>query len=245
MRQLLDDIRASVGLDRRALALRSGVSKSTIYRIEGAQVDPSVGTLRELALAAGFDLDISLAPLSDVNAARAAREILAGPATGEKDKAVADWEARLHRWVPNGDPVEIARTAGVSSSLLKRAGATYLCGSVDELKIAAAASAGETSWILSGVSGIRRLNPDTDGPAAGPSVVYTADPHRLVRRLAHMALCRPEEADLIVVPYTADLDVDAFLDDGIRVVAPIQTLVDAFGIGGALADKAETIARSW
>lgn len=245
MRQLVDDIRAHAGLDRRELAERSGVSKSTVYRIEGAQVDPSVGTLRELALAAGFDLDISLAPLSDVNAARAAREILAGPANVDKDKAVADWEARLHRWVPGGDPVEIARAAGVSSSLLKRAGATYLCGSVDELKIAAAAGAGETPWILSGLSGIRRLTTDADDPAAGPYVVYTGDPHRLLRRLAHMAPCRPEDADLVVVPYTADLGVDAFDDGGIRVVAPIQTLVDAFGIGGALADTAETIARSW
>ena len=245
MRQLLEEVRAVSGLDRRALARRSGVSRSTVYRIEGAQVDPSVGTLRELALAAGFDLDVSLAPLSDPDAAMAARVILAAPTGVELLPAVTEWVARLRRWVPDGDPVEIVRTAGMSSSLLKRTGAVFLSGDVDELKIAAASDFADAPWVLSGLSGITRLKPDGDTTTIGPYVAYSGDPHRLVRRLANMTTCLPQDAHLIIAPYTSDLIVDALDDGAIHVVAPIQALVDAFGIGGPLGDDAEIIARSW
>lgn len=59
---LLRDARATAGLSMRALAERAGTSTSTITRIEAGTMDPTVGMLRRLLLAAGHELEVSLQP---------------------------------------------------------------------------------------------------------------------------------------------------------------------------------------
>ena len=152
----------------------------------------------ELALAAGFELVLSLAPLSDPDAARAARVLLdpryaASFVLSGGSIEVDAWVEGLHRWVPGGDPIDIVRTAGQSSSLLHRPGAVFLRGHATELKLASAGDFSGQSWLLSGAAVIDRIGePDDDGgddisavhgSSRSPYVIYSADTHRFTRLL--------------------------------------------------------------
>ncbi len=261
--QILDQITEESGLSKSALAIRSGLARSTQHRIRSGTVDPTLGSIRELALAAGYELDLSLAPLSDPDAARAARAILDPPyeatyALNGRTRGVEEWVKRLHRWVPDRNPVEIVREAGQSSSLLHRPGAEFLRGHVTGLKVASAGDFSKQDWLLSGAAVIDRIDApvgDDDGEASNvatgtaapgrPYVVYCSDPHRFVRLLDNMEQVRPEKANLIVAELTDDVSMGSWEDGSIKLVAPIQGLIDAFGIGGPVGQSAERIARSW
>lgn len=245
MDHMVVQARELAGLSQSALAKRSGVSRSTQFRIESGAVDPGLGTVRELALACGFELRLDLAPLSDPHAANAARAMLDHSFDLEVTPAIREWIERLERWVPDKDPIAIVREAGTSSSLHRRDGAVHLAGSVDELKLASAGEFSRAQWAVSGTGVLQRMAEANDGPVTGVHVVYTADKHRYLRLLDNMTPVRHERAALIVADYTEGLDQDAWLDGRIRMVAPIQALIDGFGLGGELASAAERIARSW
>lgn len=252
MQRIIDRIVEESGLSKASLSARSGIARSTLYRIRDGLVDPTVGSVRELALSAGYDLELSLAPLSDSDAARAARVILdplfaASFESSQPDRAAEAWIERLRRWVPSGDPVEICRTAGESSSLLHRQGAIFLRGRVTELKLASAGEFSKRDWFLSGAAVIDRIG-EPGGDAVDdkmPYVVYTDDPRRFDRLLDNMEHVRPEKATLIIAERTDGIGIDAWKDGKIELVAPIQGIIDAFGIGGRLAVAAEQNARNW
>lgn len=257
---VIDQITTGSGLSASALAARSGLARSTQYRIRNRSVDPTVGSLRELALAAGYELDLSLAPLSDPDAARAARMMLdqtyaSSSERGERSIGVDEWVERLRRWVPDDDPVEIVAQAGRSASVLHRPGAQFLRGRITELKIASAADYSDQTWFLSGAAVIDRIDEQADDAADRsrapyPYIVHCSDPHRLVRLLENMERSRPEKAGLIVVPLTDGIEVGSWQAGPsvlapLTLVAPIQGIIDSFGIGGAIGEAAERIARRW
>jgi transcriptional regulator with XRE-family HTH domain len=252
MQHIVDQIIEESGLSKGSLSARSGMARSTLWRIRDGLVDPTVGSVRELALSAGYELELSLAPLSDPDAGRAARVILdalfeASFELAQPHQNTVAWIERLHRWVPSGDPVEVCRTAGQSSSLLHRKGAIFLRGRVTELKLASAGEFSKRDWFLSGAAVIKRIGKQdsTMSDDAMPYVVHTDDPRRLDRLLDNMEHARPEKATLIIAERTDGIGIDAWTDGKIQLVAPIQGLIDAFGIGGNLAIAAERIARSW
>jgi hypothetical protein len=55
----------------------------------------------------------------------------------------------------------------------------------------------------------------------------------------------PREADVIVAPSHPGIYVDSWMDKLVRYVAPIQMLLDAFGLGEPLAQAGMAEARSW
>jgi transcriptional regulator with XRE-family HTH domain len=67
---MLRDARLAAGLSARALALKAGVSTTTVTRIEAGRMDPTVGMLSRLLAATGRTLQLSMveqrgaAPLS-------------------------------------------------------------------------------------------------------------------------------------------------------------------------------------
>lgn len=252
MQHIVDQIVRESGLTKASLSARSGIARSTLWRIRDGVVDPTVGSLKELALSAGLELELALTPLSDPNAARAARVMLDAlfaasfELTGP-DPAVESWIERLQRWVPSGDPVELCETAGQSSSLLNRRGAIFLRGRVTELKLASAGEFSKKDWFLSGAAVIDRIGVLRTGTPdiAMPYVVYAENPLRFERLLDNMDRTRPDKATLIIVERTDGIGIDSWNDHKIKLVAPIQGLIDAFGIGGPIGDAAEYIARSW
>lgn len=65
---LVSDARRRGGLSQRELARRAGVSRTTVAEIEAGQRDPTLGTLRNVLRAAGWDIDVRLSPADDHDA---------------------------------------------------------------------------------------------------------------------------------------------------------------------------------
>jgi hypothetical protein len=73
-----------------------------MHRVLNGLVDPSLGTLDEVALACGIQLDLAAQPLSDPLAASAARAMLEGGYEPPSDPGVAALAERLPRMAASG-----------------------------------------------------------------------------------------------------------------------------------------------
>ena len=96
---------ADLGSTPSATARATGLARTTIQRMRAGVTSPTLETLRELALAAGYDLDVALVPASDPAAAVAAR-VIADPADTGSSRSwkASDWRTparsrRSQRWV--------------------------------------------------------------------------------------------------------------------------------------------------
>ena len=63
--ELVTEARQRAGLSQRELARRSGVSRTTVVELESGRRDSSLGTLRSVLAAAGFDLELLLVRRDD------------------------------------------------------------------------------------------------------------------------------------------------------------------------------------
>ncbi|MCL2781944.1 MAG: helix-turn-helix domain-containing protein [Actinomycetia bacterium] len=97
---------AGPGLTAAAVARRAGVSASTVHRVRNNKVSPSVGMLRETALACGVNLELAAKPTSDRNAAAATRWMLEDGHQPPADLEVVAWRSRLVRFTDGGGPIE-------------------------------------------------------------------------------------------------------------------------------------------
>lgn len=221
-----------------------GVNRSTLHRIAAGDVQPTLGTLRELAIAHGLELQLATSPLSDPDAAVAAR-VLLDPAHPEStSSAVQVWVERLERRHPDGAPVPILHAAARASTLRHRPGAVYLRGSDAALRLASAGEASRGRWAVSGRAALAL------GSAAaqrGPSVLWAEDVERVAQLLGdtHSRAATSRGAHVIVAGLSDSVLVDAFEVDRVRYVAPVQMLLDCIGLGGELADAADAIAKEW
>jgi len=75
-RGIITELRERSGISPTSLRARSDVSRATQRRIDTGESDVTLGTLRELAIAAGLDIALDLVPLSDPEAAAGARALL-------------------------------------------------------------------------------------------------------------------------------------------------------------------------
>lgn len=231
------------GLTLSALSRRSGVSRNTIHRADTGRGDLTLRTLRELAIAAGMDVDVRLVPLSDPDAAAGARVLLGEDIPDELvDDDVRAWVARLRRMVPESNPVKVVLEAGAAVAPRARVGAIGLDGTFDELKLAAAAESAGGRWAMSGAPALRRLA--DDAPDA-PVILHADEPAAVVRYLAPMRDAPTSIARVIVVPLTPIVLVDSAIDERIRLVAPVQALLDSVALGGPAAQTALMIAERW
>ena len=239
-------IRDAADMTSVELTERSGVSRMTQHRIDAGLSDSTIGTLRELALAAGFDLELNLVPVSDPDAAVAARSILDSAVTSEDlTRGASEWVTRLRRLTgPVNDPVDIVSEAGRATAPLQRKGAILLLGDWDDLKLASAASASAAPWVVSGTPALRRIA-ETSAQPSGPAIVYTADPEAVARHLAHFRPARPSTANLALLPLAPIVLVDSWEDGPVHLVAPVQAILDNIGLGGQNADIALATAREW
>lgn len=221
-----------------------GVNRSTLHRIAAGDVEPTLSTLRELAIAHGLELQLATAPLSDPDAAAAAR-VLLDPAHPEPTStAIQAWVERLERRHPDGAPIQILHAAARASTLQHRPGAVYLRGSDAALRLASAGEASRGRWAVSGRAALALGNADAP---RGPSVLWAEDVERAAQLLTetHTSAAAPRTAHVIVAELNDSVEIDAFELDRVRYVAPIQMLLDCIGLGGELAQAAEAIAKEW
>ena len=231
-------------LSASAVARRAGVSNSTLYRVLNDQVDPSIGTLREIAVACGVGLTLNTGPLTDAAAAAAARVILEDGYCPSLP-GVELWVERLRRQVGD-DPVQIVEAAGRASSPLLRPGSQLLAGPVEVGRVASAGQASGGQWALSGLAGFRLPGLWERLPA--PTILWCEDVRRIGQLLADADLpraTRPQRTSLAIVEADSALFTNSFEKDRVRYVAPIQILLDGFAIGGVVADIARREAQTW
>lgn len=235
---------AASGSTAAAVARRAGVSGSTMHRVLNDQVDPSVGTLREIAVACGLQLVTSTEPLADPAAAAAARLMLEdgyAPSVPGTDQ----WVHRLTRQAGD-DPVEIVAAAGQASAPLARDGSRLLAGQVTVGRVASAGAASGGNWALSGLAGFRLPGLWEQLPA--PSILWCEDVRRVDQLLADAGLrptARAGRASLAIVAADKNLFTGSFEREKVRYAAPIQLLLDGFSIGGELAGLARREAQAW
>lgn len=225
---------------------RAGVSASTLSRVLNDQVDPSVGTLREIALACGVDLHLESHPVSDPDAARAARSSM------ESDYPpipleVEAWVRRLDRFSDDPeDPVSVISTAARYASPLNRTGALLFRGAVPLGQVASAGAASGGQWALSGAAGM--YLPRTDEVAPTATILWCTEPRRASQIIADSPLRatdRPDKATVAVIGAETELFTGAFTQGIITYAAPIQIMLDCLSMSGQVFDDALTEVKSW
>jgi len=226
------------GLSVTEVARRAGVSRTTIMRIQNGTVSPSVSTLTELAIACGRHLEVTTRPLSDPNAAQAARYLLESGFVPDDQTAAEAWASRLER-MRLSNPVDIVQAAGCASAPGLRPETRLFAG---QHAVLAASSAGEASgqrWAISGAPVL--------GSAGGTAVLHCENAQRCAGLLQDSMRERAagQSADLVVVPAGAGTFYDSWEQDHVRLAAPIQGLLDCVGLGGELAEAALAEARRW
>lgn len=217
---------------------------STLHRVQHNQVDPSVGTLREIAAACGQHLALTTRPLADPAAAAAARFLLEdGYEASLPD--VELWVERLTRQAGD-DPVQIVETAGKASGPLHRHTSRLYSGSVEVGRVASAGEASGGRWALSAMAGLKL--PGIWEPLPTPTILWCEDVRRVEQLLADADLIRatrPERTTLALVEADLALFTHSFEKDRVQYAAPIQIVLDSLSMDGAIRDIARREVESW
>ena len=217
-----------------------------MHRILNDLVDPSIGTLREIAFACGIQIDLAARPLSDPLAAAAARASLEGGYEPPADPGVAAWQERLHRMAASGKPVDIVKSAAAASGPLHRPGAVLLHGEVTLARVASAGDASKGHWAISGAAGLYLPPPSETVPPV--TILWCEDVRRVMHLLADTELRQSQRLDraaVAVISAEPQLFTGSFTEGFVRYAAPIQIVLDCIAQGGVLAEDAIEEAKSW
>lgn len=251
---------ATLGSTPSATARATGLARSTIQRIHNGTTSPSMETLRELALAAGYDIDVQLVPASDPAAAVAAR-VIADPATPaleslggwemtspDEVRQIKEWVARLDRRVGE-DHRGLLQLAGRCSAPQHRKGARFFAPKPGLTQAQTAEIVGSalhpTNGALSGVAAARAYLGHAPDP--GPLVAWSTDVDAVTERLS-ATLREVDEyqpAGILVAPTMQSYLVDMVMPPAWnqQIVSPFQAAIDLYGLGyDQLADE---ITEGW
>lgn len=236
----------SAGLSSYRVSRRAGVSASTMSRVLSNKVDPTVGTLQEIAIACGLQLHVEARPSSDPNAARAARSMLEAEYP-EPTPEVEEWRQRLGRLTEESDnPVSIVTVAAAYAAPLRRQGAYLFSGKVPVGQIASAGSASAGQWAVSGAAGL--YLPESHAPAPPPTILWCTEARRAGQILSDSPLestSRPDRVTVAVIEAEPELFTGSFSQGVVTYAAPIQIMLDCLSLAGRVADDALTEVKSW
>lgn len=213
-------------------------------RVLAGRVDPTAGTLTEIALACGFELDLHARPSSNPGAARAARVML--ESGYPDDERLSPWKERLTRFAATPAPVDLLTAAARYASPLLRPGAVLFTGDVTLGQVASAGDATRARWAISGAAGLRLPDPHVNAPAT--TILWTEDPRRAAQLLTDSSLervSRPRRATVAVLAAEPALFTHAFTRGIVTYAAPIQIMLDCLAQGGAVATEALEEIRTW
>lgn len=236
----------AAGMTASTIARRAGVSSSTLHRVINGKVDPSVGTLREIAIACGNQLHLTTDPLSEPMAAAAARSLLEEGYVPPADLEVTLWHDRLLRLAGSDDPIDLVTAAAKASSPLHRRQAIAFTGPETLLRLASAGDASRRQWVISGPSGLALQGGSKATPVT--TILWCEDPLRVSHMLTDSKLTvtqRRDRATVIVIDAEPELFFGSFQLGPLRYAAPIQIVIDCVAQGGAVAERAILEARSW
>lgn len=251
---------AQLGSTPSATARATGLSRMTVRRVREGVSSPTMETLREFALAAGYDIDLSLVPASDPAAAVAAR-VITDPATPTLDDLegwgmtspeeiaeIQGWVLRLGRRAGD-DPKRLIEMAGRYSAPQHRKGARFFApkpGLTQEQTIDVTNSAlRRLDGALSGVAAARAYLGHAPDP--GPVVAWSTETDAVAERLAQTMreVDDYQPAGVLVAPTMQAYFVDMLMPPNgeHQVVSPIQAAIDLYGLG--YEQLAEEITQGW
>lgn len=232
----IDQLIALAAQQPTRISRRSGVSRSTLKRVGDGTSEPTLATLREVALALGLDVRVAAGPASDPFAAAAARTLIDDSVPEQpRDASVREWLERFERWGID-DPLTLVAEAGALQGLEHRPGVRFLRAGPGALAELPGLLAG-TGWALSGAAAAAVIRGEA---VAGPTVLWHegAAPTGLGTELVDATA-----ADLIVIPAGATELVGATGRDGLNFVAPVQLVIDLHSLG--MHGEAEFLTRGW
>lgn len=234
------------------LARRADISRTTALAVAEDQSRARVNTLRELALALGYDISIELERASDPLAAAAARVIL-GESSLRHDvdtRELDAWIARLRHYlgVDTGsneglDFLAIITEAARVSGAHHRVGAVMFSGRNDADRLVSVGRASGARWVLSGAAALDALGADS-----GHTVVFWTENAKHVAELfadTHRRVKIHTAADVVVAPAHPSVFAGSAMIEDVNLVAPLQGIIDAVAAGGVDRAIAEQLARSW
>ena len=234
------------------LARRADVSRTTALTVTEDQSRARVGTLRELALALGYDISIELDRASDPLAAAAARVMLGETSLrGDIETRELDaWIVRLERYLgvdagsADGlDVLDVITEAARVSGAHRREGAVMFSGRNDADRLISAGRASGARWVLSGSAALEALGADP-----GKTVVFwTEDTKHVAELLAgtHRQVKMHTAAEVIVAPAHPSVFAGSVTIEDVNLVTPLQGIIDAVAAGGVDREIAAHLARSW
>lgn len=230
------------------LARRAGVSRNTEWSLRRDPSRANLGTLRELALASGLDLNIDTVAASDPYAAAAARVMVGDLLADDVDdhRQLSEWIARLQRWGPDAAPLQLAEMAADVSAPQNRSGAVFLIGRRDADRLASAALASGDTWALSGAVALESLEIEPISTTS-PTVLWAARPNDVAGLLlsTHRQTTVVSAANVIVAPLHPTALVGSASLGRVVLVSPVQAIIDSLGVGGELRVAAHKIAGGW
>lgn len=251
-------VRALSGITRKDLAGLSGISPSTVGRIEHGDLDPTWGTLSRILEATGYRISgDTVVSAGDATAIMAARPVLESRNTTSAaavlrslpvgvaesaDRWVQRWEragwlspdANVDRAVAlavnAGNAAKIARRHAVRRTVVAPEGWQVLARQIG------------TSGFDYAVSGLVAAREDRASSSATAPMLYVDDPSVVIRRLA-LEETAPGQGVLLISASGDELG-QVEEDGGIRFVSRMQGILDAFAGPGREPDKAEDELRS-
>ncbi len=244
----------TAGGSRSELARRSGLSRNTEWLTRQDPGRANVKTIRELALACGYDLRIDLVPAYEPLAVIAARVLLGDlPAKLEaqpvNESDITAWQERLQRYAAPEDYLGIVGEAARLAAPQHSPEALFFAGRSDVRRLTSAAIASEAPWRLSGEAALDAMGAFGDGgpPEKLPVVVWSGAPATFGRFLAetHREVRVPGAADVVVAPLEWHHEVGGVDLDRTPLVSPVQAVIDSVGLGGGLAAAARRLMESW
>lgn len=242
----MDLLERSSTITRSEWARRAGVPRSTLYRALEGSVDVRLGTLQELAYAAGFEIDMSFRPTSDPDASDAARVLLGDTeATHVTSQGVASWIERIERFVGDGVIGDVFTEAGRASSLLFRDDAIGMRGRFSPDRLASCGYATGRDWALSGVDSLEAMGVPVS--IGGIHVLWTSQPKHAVQLLLDTGsvATHEHEVDLIICNPSALTLHGAVELEGIRMVSPVQGMIDCMGLREYERNLARSVVEGW
>lgn len=237
----IDELIALAGGQPTRVSRRSGVSRSTLKRVKDGTSEPTLSTLREVALALGLDITVQAGPASDPFAAAAARTLIDDSVPENPgDADVVAWLDRFERWKIN-DPLTLVAEAGILQGIHLRPGVRFVAVEPGELADLPEIFSrhNNTQWALSGAAAATVIMGQV---VDGPTVVWHNSTHPEQLRFG-TPVDTVEDADVILAPTGATELTGSYAQGPLNFVAPVQLVIDLHSL--KMPTEAEFLTRGW
>ncbi|ANE04939.1 helix-turn-helix domain-containing protein [Corynebacterium crudilactis] len=237
----IDELIALAAEQPTRISRRSGVSRSTLKRVGDGTSEPTLATLREVALALGLDIKVAAHHACDPFAAAAARTLIDASVPENPDnQEILSWLDRFERWDIN-DPLTLVSEAGTLQGIAYRTDAQFL--KLDSMGVSALPEFFQEQKIDWALSGAATATVIMGQMLQGRSIVWHNSATKLDFSTLGTVVDSFDEADLVFIPATATELIGCYTDADLTFVAPVQLVIDLHSLH--MFEEADYLTRGW